>query len=345
MLRWIEGFEGFGSSAGSAAVGVSGKYQSFDSDSDFTVRSGRTGGFSLEISGTSTLKGFQTPALATMSTVYVGFAFKQAAFNVLHNVLQLVEGNISHGTLRVLTSGEWRYHLGTEIGTTIGTTSGFAATANNWVYVELIVKIHDTLGTVDLVINGASALSFTNIDTRNAGNGVCDRVRFYGSSNGSDDPTYDDIYILDDTGSVNNNRLGAQRVVGIYPDGDGDSSQFTPSSGNNYAAVDDNAHDSDTSYVESTTSGDTDLYTYESVNSLPNIKGIQINTTVRETDANIHTLKQVAKSGSTQSDGSAVAVGTPTFRTITRLMEADPDTSSQWTASGLDAAQFGVKVG
>jgi hypothetical protein len=345
MLRWIEGFEGFGSSAGSNSVGMPGKYHVFDSDSDFTVRTGRTGGFALEVSGTSTLKGFQTPGLATMSTICVGFAFKQAAFNVLHNVLQIMDGNVVHGTLRVLATGEWRYHLGTEVGTTLGTTSGFAATSGNWVYVELIVKVHDTLGTVDLVINGASALSLTGQDTRNAGNASVDRVRFYGSSNGSDDPTYDDIYILDDSGSVNNNRLGAQRVVGIYPDGDGDSSQFTPSSGNNYAAVDDNAHNSDTDYVESDNSGDLDLYMYASVNSLPNIKGIQINTVVRETDANVHTLKQVAKSGSTTSEGSAVAVGSPAFRTLSRILETDPDTSSQWTASGVDDAQFGVKVG
>lgn len=345
MLRWIEGFEGFGASTGSAPVGMPGKYHVFDSDSDFTVRAGRTGGFALEISGTSTLKGWQTSGLATMTTICVGFAFKQAAFNVLHNVLQIMDGNIIHGTLRVLTSGEWRYHLGSEVGTTLGTTSGFAATAGNWVYVELIVKISDTVGTVDLVINGASALSLSSQDTRNAGNASVDRVRFYGSSNGSDDPTYDDIYILDDSGSVNNQRLGAQRVVGIYPDGIGDSTQFTPSTGDNYAAVDDNAHDSDTSYVESDNSSDTDLYQYGSVNSLPNIKGIQINTTVRDTDANTHTLKQVAKSGSTQSDGTAIAVGSPTFRTLSRVLETDPDTSTQWTASGVDAAQFGVKVG
>lgn len=344
MLRWIEGFEGFGSSNGSAAVGVVGKYHPFDSDSDFTVRAGRTGGHALEITGTGTLKGFQTPALATMTTVTIGFAFKQAAFNILHNVLQIMDGNIVHGTLRILTSGEWRYHHSSEVGTTLGTTSGFAATAGNWVYVELVVKIHDTLGTVDLVINGASALSLSGIDTRNAGNASCDRVRFYGSSNGSDDPTYDDIYVLDDSGSVNNNRLGAQKVIGIFPDGDGSSTQFTPSSGSNYAAVDEAANDGDTSYVESGNSGDLDLYTYGTVNSLPNIKGLQINTVARETDANAHSLKQVVKSGGTTSEGSGISIGSPTFRTVSRILETDPETSAQWDAAGVDAAEFGVKV-
>ena len=51
------------------------------------------------------------------------------------------------------------------------------------------------------------------------------------------------------------------------------------------------------------------------------------------------------KSGGTNSDGSSVAIGGTTFRTITpRILETDPNTSSAWTDSNVDAAEFGVKV-
>ena len=35
----------------------------------------------------------------------------------------------------------------------------------------------------------------------------------------------------------------------------------------------------------------------------------------------------------------------PPVDEICRILETDPDTSAQWDAAGIDAAEFGVKVG
>jgi hypothetical protein len=240
-------------------------------------------------------------------------------------------------------SGEFLYYRGTEIGTLLGTTSGASIPPGFWFYVELVVKIADTGGTIDLYINGTNVLSLSSQDTRNGGNASADRVKWVSSS--SEPCQYDDIYILDDTGSVNNARLGSQKVIGSLPAGAGSSTQFTPSAGSNYQCVDDNPHNGDTDYVESGTSGHKDLYDYASIGTLAGIKGVQINTVARETDGAPFSLYQTVKSGGTNSDGSSVAISGQTFKTITpRLLETDPDTSSAWTDSGVDAAEFGIKV-
>lgn len=343
MLRWIEGFEGFGTSAGSTPTGMATKYTVTSSDSDLVLRAGRFSGFCMEITIGLT-KAFQTPALTAMTTITVGFAMRQATYGNIRNVLQILDGTTVHGTLRMNTSGEFSYFRGTEIGTQLGsTTSGASIMPGQWFYVELVVKIADSGGTVDLYINGTNVLSVASADTRNGGNASVDRAKWISSS--ADACQYDDIYVLDDTGSVNNSRLGSHKVIGSLPSGAGSSTQFTPSAGSNYQCVDDNPTNSDTDYVESGTSGHKDLYDYASIGTLANIKGLQINTVARETDGSPFSLYQTVKSGSTNSDGSSVAISGQTFKTITpRVLETDPDTSSAWTDSGVDAAEFGIKV-
>lgn len=343
-IKWIEGFEGFGVTDGNAVSGLSIKYGSSGADSNFTLRAGRTGGHCIELSNTINNNTFTTPSLGTITTIIVGFAIKSAAYNALPDILTILDGATTHITLRLLNSGEWRVLRAgvTQLGSD---TSGAAVSAGTWSYVELKVTISDASGVVVLKVNGTEYLNLTSQDTRNGGNASCDRIKFIGSTNANDDTTLDDIYVLDAGSSPNNDFLGSQKVIGIFPEVDGDSEQFTKSTGSDsFALVDDNPHNGDTDYIESGTSGQMDLWGYAAASGIQSIKGIQINSVCRETDANPFSLKQPCKSGSTISEGSAVAIGSTSYRTINRIMETDPDTSAAWTVSSLNAAQFGVKV-
>jgi hypothetical protein len=53
-------------------------------------------------------------------------------------------------------------------------------------YIEATVTIHDTAGTVDVHVDGMTALSLTNQNTRQSANATVDAVRFGCSVDGDD---------------------------------------------------------------------------------------------------------------------------------------------------------------
>ena len=186
-------------------------------------------------------------------------------------------------------------------------------------------------------------MSDTGIDTKVGTNAYYDTVQFRGPYSFVTNQ-YDDIYICDSTGSDNNDFLGNRKVVALRPSAAGDDTDWTPSAGANYDAVNEVELDEDTTYVETSTTLDQDLYDYDALADVTNIQGIQINTEVRVTDAQSYDLNAVIKSGATEDEGSEDTITPTTFVTHTRIAETDPNTSSAWTLSNVNAAQFGIKA-
>lgn len=338
-LLWIEGFEGFGTSTGVAPVGLDRKYNLKGNVNIMDVEAGRTGGLCIELLSGSTVF-FQTFALTTNNTLIVGFGVKFPAFTGA-KLLALYDGVTEGINLRLKADGEFEVY---RITTLLGTTTGASIGEGNWGHIELKVVTHDTTGSVQLKVNGVTKLNLTGIDTQPSTNAYHNMVRFMGSSQ---NPNVDDIYVLDSTGTVNNDFLGNMKVLGILPTAEGDTINFTPTSGtNNALMVDENPTDDDTSYVEASGVGSKDLYQYADVSGVGDlIAGVQINTDVRETDATTFNLITVVKSGVTESDNAASPIGSLNYVTKTRIVETDPDTVAAWTAAGVNAAQFGVKIG
>jgi len=157
---------------------------------------------------------------------------------------------------------------------------------------------------------------------------------------------YDDFYVCDATGSVNNNFLGDRRVITIFPNADTADEDFALSTGSDsFALLDDNGLDDDTTYVESATVTDRDLFDFESIGSLANINGIQHTAIARKTDVTNFDMDLVTKSGGTTDVAASQTVGSTSYDSFFRIQEEDPDTTDPWTGSGVDAAQFGFDVG
>ena len=199
-------------------------------------------------------------------------------------------------------------------------------------------------GSYEIRIDGQTVLSDSGVDTRGSANSryVLFQLQHYYQC-------IDDIYICDTDGTSNNDFLGQVVIEGVLPSADGDSGDWTPASGtDNSAMVDDIPPDDDTSYVESNTEDAEDLYDYANLSTITTetIVGVQINTDVRINafPGNID-LYQTVKSGGTTSDGQPTNIAMDEYEVATRILETDPNTSSAWTASGVNAAQFGVKVG
>ena len=336
-LLWIDGFEGYGTSVGStpSPTGVMGRKYNMVSENGIDIEVGRLAGYCMELASSS-CEVF-TPSLTTDATLIIGFAFKIISGGA-NNIVVMRTGSTVGMGVRWLDTGELSVRLGTS---TIATTSTLALTSNTWYWLEFKVVCNNSTGSYSLKVGGTEVLSGSSIDTQAGASAYHDNVYFSSSLALS----VDDFYICDGAGSVNNDFLGNCRVLAIRPDGAGNSTVWTPDSGDNYTRVNGVIIDDDTSYVESDTTDDLDLYTYADVADLGDIFGIQINTCCKETDATSFSLKTTIRSGTTNYDDSAQSIGTTNYITKKRIAEVDPDTTTAWTISGLNAAEFGIKVG
>lgn len=344
-LLWIEGFESFGTTNGVAPVGMDYKYAINNRVPLSDVQAGRVAGHSW-YGNTGSAPTIITPHLGAQTGWVSGLGWK---FDVQPGTDLFFNSYDSAGAQAINFRSYWtgsaieiRAYRG---GTLLGTSSGAGLSTATWYYIEFKVTIDNSTGTIDVKVDGSDILNLTGQDTQ-VGTPQ-DTVRWSLTSSGATPRWmwYDDWYICNLSGSTNNDFLGDHRVDLIVPNAAGDSTDWTPDAGNNYDRVNDNPADDDTTYVESGTSTDRDLYNYQSTPGVSAVKGVQLNTVVRETDAEIFSLKHIAKSGTTTDVGSAQVVGSGSdFITLHKVYEENPDTSAAWTDSELNSAQFGIEV-
>lgn len=337
MLLFFDGYESYGQTNAVAVVGFATRYNIVNGPNNVRVADGRVSGKSVNL--TISTSYFQTPSLTTDATMIVGLAANFVSYGGLR-LLSLYDGVTEGVNLRLKADGEFEvYRSGTLLGTTVGAAIG----TSTWAYIEFKVLTHNSAGSFELRINGASVLSGSGIDTQQGANAYHNAVRFLPVNNSS--TLFDDLYIADGSGSTNNDFFGSQRVIAIRPTAEGTNIDWTPSAGSdNSAMVDEDTVDGDTTYNETAGASDTDLFAYGDISAMTDIKGIQISTDCRETDGTPFSLHSVVESGGTQDDGPAEPIGSTTYVTKTRIVEQDPATAAQWTIGGINAAQFGVKI-
>lgn len=226
-----------------------------------------------------------------------------------------------------------------------------------WSYVEWKFRIHNTLGNWEFRKDGVVVWTSGTYNTNVFGTqGVFwDNIAIWGAGV-ADDTIMDDMYVVDASGSVNNDYLGPIVVESLTPDADGDSSTWTPSSGTNHAALVDDCIDmtdalAETDYIEGDTTGDKDLFTYTNLSSpgladASSIHGVQVTTYRRITASAPADLKIVAKENGTEGSVTETVRHDHTSRVFSSqvIFENNPDSASAWTPAEIDAAQFGVEI-
>ncbi len=260
-------------------------------------------------------------------------------------------GATEHITIVATDAGLVEARRGGGTGTLLG-TSVVAVSEDTWHYLEAKVTLSDTVGVVQVRLNGVSILSLSNQDTKNSGTKtVLDSVslRTTGGTGGSNQDIvyWDDFYVANGAGSVNNDFLGDTRVRCLLPNGNGNSSQLLGSDGNstdNYLLVDE-ATPSTADYVGSATLDQKDTYAFGDLpDASGTIHGVQISAYATKTDAAARNLAIVTRSDGVDYDGSDVALALGTNAYVQHLRETDPDTAAAWTIAAVNAAEFGAKV-
>ena len=349
-LLWIDGFDSYGTSVGSAPspAGIVGRKYATVHEDQIDIENGRLGGYGAQLQYDFNLQ-IAAPAITTDSTLVVGFAFHFKT-NLPANpsfLIAFYDGTQQGMNLRINSAGEIEVRRNT---TSLETTSGLGLLAGAWYYLELKVVCGSSgtyevrLNTVTVANNGGSAIN-TKAGTHN----YHDLFMWKGTSgtwSDTDSIVIDDAYCLDGSGSVNNDFLGNMRVVTLRPDEAGDSAQFTPDTGDNYARVNEEVCGDDSNYVEDATTGHEDLYGYAALTGIvANIKGIMVCTDCRETDATPFTIKTVCKPTTTDRPDAGQSVGSTTYVTKRRILETNPDGTDPWDVTSINATQFGVQVG
>lgn len=236
------------------------------------------------------------------------------------------------GKLQVVVPG------GTAIGSKI-------LNLNIYYYIEIKVVIGNT-GSYELRIDGGTELSNGSIDTQASTNATCDRFQFAGGANlGSPLADYDDLYVCDTSGTVNNDFLGDVRVSALFPNGAGANSQWTPFvAGANYTNVDETTPNDDTDYVSDATVGHIDTYAYSDiVATAASIKGIQWIFYARKDDAGTRQIAPVIWQSGAAQVGATQTLGT-NYNYFPVVFETNPHTAAAFTLSEINGDEFGVKV-
>jgi urease gamma subunit len=194
---------------------------------------------------------------------------------------------------------------------TLIATSAPVVKFRRWTYIEIKATFHDTAGSVEVRVNGGTTavISETSLDTAVTHNHADNIQWFY-----RDTTQWDDIYLIDQDTAGLSDFIGPAIVRRLSPSADTATADFTPSTGSDNYAM--NA-----------------------------VKAVAIVTSFYTTGGS--EAKQIAaltKSGTTAIEETGVAASiSDLWQDAIHITETDPDTSSPWTVSGLNAAKFGVR--
>ena len=309
-------------------VSIGGSFGRFGSGMRINSPNGATGTARVDIPSTD--------------VVIVGFAYRYTKAQAME-LLRLQDAGTVHVNLAMDSSG--RLYVARN-GTPIGSVAANGLQLNVWHYIELKVLISDGSGTCAIRVNGVEvATNDLSADTRNGATAVVNQVVIYSSQTFSSAVDYDDFYVCDDNGSTNNDFLGDIRVQPIFPDGNGNSSQLVGSDGNstdNYLLVDE-TDPNDADYVESSTVGEKDTYTYGSLTpTAGTVYGVQVMTRAAKTDAGARSVCSIARLSGTEVDSADKTLST-TYQYLRDIRETKPG-GGAWSISDVNSAEFGVKV-
>lgn len=255
--------------------------------------------------------------------------------------IQQTGGTAQYSVYATTTSGTLSFYVG---ASSVGRVAG-AYTINQWHLLETYNKISASTGRWTVKIDGVQVLDWTG----NSGSISMGRIYVGVNQAATGYLELDSLAANDTTGSVNNSWVGPGVIVGLRPNGAGNYSQWTPSAGDNYAAVDEVPKDDDTTYVSTSGVGNIDTYDME---ELVADLGVPDEATVMAVSTHIvaryetsgGNIAPMLRSGSSDDEGTSVAVGSSyNDAAKTQVYSISPFTSSAWTVSEVDGLEAGAR--
>lgn len=352
-VTWTEGFDMYNGAG--VNTGLLGRWLSvttFNGGAALSMTTGRFSGQAFRLTNatstggtiSSLVKGVVAPS-GTPTSGSCGFAIRTSNFpSSMGRILEFCNaGGTEQCGVGINSVGTVFVYQGAG-GSTYGSSSIGLIVANTWYYIEVEFTISGSTGSMNVYLNGSSILSVSSQNTLGAGSGGVNIVQLCSHfptvvSGGANQLDFDDMYF-----TSTSTRLGERRVETLRPASDS-SVQWTPSSGgNNFSRVNEATVDGDTSYVSTSTVGFRDLYGVTPLSTTPTvIDAVNVVSFSEKTDATTRAIYHSVQSSGTDSDGTQINLAA-SYTRLDRLILTDPNTSTAWTASGVNNLLIGPKV-
>jgi hypothetical protein len=332
-LLFLEGFDNY------SAWGYMNKKWDAVSISSMSTNAGRFGSNGIAMNTASHYMQ-KNLGLGTKTTLVVGFAMRlfeadPIVYSSGYPLLRL-EDEAGVVQVRLHLNDSYGFDVYNGAGTLLGSSADTLIGVNRWYYIEIKAVIHDTTGSVEVHLGESQILNLTSKDTKN-GSAYVDRIRI--NCVYSNVGTYfDDVYI-DDA-----NFHGDCHVKTFRPDADGNSSDFTRSTGSNdYECVDEQGSNEDTDYIYSDTLNHKSIFGI-TTGALGTVEGVQLNLDCRLDEAGSRKITPICRSNSVDYSGSESDLLGASYIYELQCWDTDPDDSGAWTQTKLEAAEFGLEI-
>lgn len=278
--------------------------------------------------------------LDDQATWYIGMAFQ---ILIMPGAVTLIRFDDSAGNEQCSLRVDASNHLVmTRNGTVIGSAASGTLSAATWYYVEVKVTIHNTTGAIEVRLDGSTVIGPTgSLNTRAQTENSARSISFWPANNANF--RCDDIYMCDSSGSSNNTFLGPVVVNAIHPEGAGNKSQWgSVGYTDNWRNVADTMADGDVTFNQDSTAGHIDTYVGQDIQS-GTVLGIQWNAWVRKDAGAARSVAPVLRISGTDYVGTTQTVP-GSYVNMMQCYDVSPATSSAFTASELNGAEFGIKL-
>jgi hypothetical protein len=349
MLLFVDSFDHY------ATADIALKWSAVSSATQVTIAptAGRRGGGALSLTGNiNTVR----KDLVGVKTVIVGYAMKITAFPTAGGTIgtnywmSLGNADGVHLYFLVGADGSIAVHRLTSVNPSyqlLGSTTGAVLQPNVYAYIEVKATISATgVGMVKILVNGVTVLSLPNITTISyaSTNEVTSRLTFNTPILSGPTLFFDDLYICDTSGTVNNDFFGDVRIDVVKPNADGTYRDFVPDTGTAHFSRVNEAVADQLSFVAASTVGAKDSYQFEDLAGIVGtVRGVQIVDAAVKDDAGPRSVSHLAKSGISEEYSAPIPLSTDR-KLYTTIHERDPATGGNWTQTSLNAAEFGIVV-
>lgn len=335
-LRFVDGLQHY---AIPSQIGT--KYTAYNDSgslSGITTMTGRRAGATALVFRTTS--DYVTLTLDSQQTWIIGLAY-QINGSESGALLQINDSAGNNQLCVAITSGNAIQLIrGSQYGTVLATSSQ-ALALNTWYYIEIKMTIASSGGLFEARVNEQVWVTYSG-NTQSSSNANANTFTIKGRTSHN---AFHDVYICDGTGSRGNTYLGDCRVDTVMPSGAGNYAQFSvQGNANNWANVNETPLDNDTTYNYSATVGTLDSFACAALTAITGtIFGVQENLVARKDDAGARSLAGTTRVSSTDYVGATLPI-TTSYLDYRQIWDQNPNTSAAWTASQINASEFGYKV-
>lgn len=259
-------------------------------------------------------------------------------------------GNSHQVTITLNTTGSITAYRGdnsdaTVPGTALGSTTGPVLSAAGWHHVEVKALASQTVGTVEVRVNGTAVLTLTGLDTCATANVEFSQIAIESNSTGGSATDFyiKDLVIWNLNGSVNNTFFGTVFVTPITPTSD-TSLNWTPSTGSTgFNLIDETPPNDDTDYISA--ADPPPAAAQFGMSNLPadvtSVRALMTMVRARKTDGGDGNLQVSLISNGATGNGANRAI-TSAYTYWYDIFETDPATASTWTPTAVDAVTLKI---